>query len=218
MKADDVMEIATIAQQLLPAGLVNIIVTLVSFPLALIVAVLVAAIRLLRIPLLAQLCALYVDIVRMTPLVLHLFFFFFALPLIGIVFTANASVIIVMALHVGAYQSEVVRAAYLSIPKGLFEAAEVLGIDRLVRLRRVSIPLALRVAIPPLANTLIEMFRATSVVALVTIHDIVYKGFSLSNSINRPTEIFLVIGAYFALIGIPAAWAIRRLERRVALP
>lgn len=94
----------------------------------------------------------------------------------------------------------------------------MLGIDRLVRLRRVSIPLALRVAIPPLANTLIEMFRATSVVALVTIHDIVYKGFSLSNSINRPTEIFLMIGVYFAVIGIPAAWLIRRLERRMALP
>lgn len=212
------MEITTIARELLPAGLVNIAVTLVSFPLALIVAILVAAARLRSIPLLSQLCAFYVDVVRMTPLVLHLFFFFFALPLIGIVFSSSASVVAVMALHIGAYQSEVIRAAYLSIPKGLFEAAEVLGIDSLVRLRRVSIPLALRVALPPLANTLIEMFRATSVVALVTIHDIVYKGFSLSNSINRPTEVFLMIGAYFALICIPASWAIRRLERRIALP
>lgn len=212
------MDITAIASQLLPAGLVNIVVTLVSFPLALLVAVAVAAIRLRRVPLLAQLCAVYVDVVRMTPLVLHLFFFFFALPLIGIVFSSNASVVIVMALHIGAYQSEVIRAAYLSIPKGLFEAAEVLGIDRLVRLRRLAIPLALRVAIPPLANTLLEMFRATSIVALVTIHDIVYKGFSLSNIINRPTEVFLMIGAYFAVIGIPATWLIRRLERKVALP
>lgn len=212
------MNLAEIVQQLLPAGLVNIIVTLVSFPLALAVAVVVAAIRIRRVPVLSQFCAVYVDVVRMTPLVLHLFFFFFALPLIGIVFSANSSVIIAMALHIGAYQSEVVRSAYLSVPKGLFEAAEVLGIDSFTRLRRVTVPLALRVAIPPLANTLLEMFRATSVVALVTIHDIVYKGFSLSNIIHQPTEIFLVIGAYFAVIGIPATWLIRRLERRVALP
>lgn len=212
------MDVAEIARQILPFGLVNIIVTVVSFPLALIVAVIVAAIRIARVPVLSQLCAIYVDVVRMTPLVLHLFFFFFALPLIGIMFSANASVVIAMALHIGAYQSEVVRAAFLSVPKGLFEAAEVLGISSLTRLRRVTVPLALRVAIPPLANTLLEMFRATSVVALVTIHDIVYKGFSLSNIIHQPTEIFLIIGAYFAAIGIPATWLIKRLERRVALP
>jgi L-cystine transport system permease protein len=211
------LEILRIVGQLLPAGLVNIVVTLVSFPLALVVAVMVAAVRLLRIPVLAQICAIYVDVVRMTPLVLHLFFFF-ALPLIGIVFSADASVVIAMAFHIGAYQSEVVRAAYLSVPNGLHEAAEVLGIDSLMRLRRVSVPVALRVAIPPLANTLLEMFRATSVVALVTIHDIVYSGFSLSNIIHRPTEIFLVIGVYFAIFGVPATWLIRRLERRMALP
>jgi cystine transport system permease protein len=207
-----------IAQQILPFGAVNIIVTVVSFPLALVVAVLVAAIRIARVPVIAQLCAIYVDVVRMTPLVLHLFFFFFALPLIGVVFSANASVVITMALHIGAYQSEVVRAAYLSVPKGLFEAAEVLGISALTRLRRVTLPLAVRVAIPPLANTLLEMFRATSVVALVTIHDIVYKGFSLSNIIHQPTEVFIIIGIYFAVIGVPATWLIKKLERRVALP
>jgi His/Glu/Gln/Arg/opine family amino acid ABC transporter permease subunit len=212
------MNLIEIAWELLPYGIVNIVVTVVSFPLALAVAVLVAAVRIARIPVLSQLCAIYVDAVRMTPLVLHLFFFFFALPLVGIVFSANASVIIAMALHIGAYQSEVVRAAFLSIPRGLFEASEVLGITSYTRLRRVTVPLALRVAIPPLANTLLEMFRATSVVALVTIHDIVFKGFSLSRIIHQPTEVFLVIGAYFAIIGIPATWLIKRLERRVALP
>jgi cystine transport system permease protein len=212
------LQIGAIASQLLSAGLVNIVVTLVSFPLALVVAVAIAAVRLLRIPVLAQLLAIYVDVIRMTPLVLHLFFFFFALPLVGIVFDANTSVVIAMAFHIGAYQSEVVRAAYLSVPVGLHEASEVLGINALLRVRRVVAPIALRVAIPPLANTLLEMFRATSVVALVTIHDIVYSGFSLSNIIHRPTEVFLVVGFFFAVVGVPSAWLIRRLEQRLALP
>lgn len=212
------MTLAEIAAEILPFGVVNIVVTLVSFPLALGVAIMVAAVRIARVPVLSQIFAIYVDVVRMTPLVLHLFFFFFALPLIGVFLTPNVSIVLAMALHIGAYQSEVVRAAYLSIPRALFEASEVLGIKSFTRLRRVIVPLALRVAIPPLANTLLEMFRATSVVALVTIHDIVFKGFSLSRIIHQPTAIFLIIGVYFAAIGIPAAWCVRQLERKLALP
>ncbi len=124
------MDVAEIARQILPFGLVNIIVTVVSFPLALVVAIIVAAVRIARIPVLSQLCAIYVDVVRMTPLVLHLFFFFFALPLIGIMFSANASVVIAMALHIGAYRNLYPKKVHLHTGTRIGAAAIGLGIGR----------------------------------------------------------------------------------------
>lgn len=212
------MTLGELAVQLFPAGMVNVVLTLLAFPCALAVAFLVAAIRLMRIPVLGTLTAAYVDVVRMTPLLLHLFFVFYALPFVGITIDAWPAAIIVFAFGAGAYQSEAVRSAYLSVPTPLVEAAEVLGMTRMTRLRRVMLPIAVRVAIPPLSNTLLEMFRATSFVALLALPDIVFTGLFLINRYHRPAETLFLIAVFFIAIGYPAGLLIRRLERRVAIP
>jgi His/Glu/Gln/Arg/opine family amino acid ABC transporter permease subunit len=206
------------ARDLAEAARVNLTVAGAAFPLALLVAALIAAVRVSRVPVLSQVLGGYVDAIRMTPLLLHLFFVFFALPLWGIRFGAWTASVITMAFHFGAYQSEVFRAAHTSLPKGTTEAATVLGLRGWTRLRRVTGPLALRVAIPPTANTLVELFRGTAVVSLVAVQDVVFKGTLLiqSNRGSSPT-VFLLIAIFFVLVCYPAGIAIRALERRFAI-
>jgi cystine transport system permease protein len=207
-----------VASRLLPAGLTNVELTLIAFPLALTVALLVAALRIMRVPVVAQIMAVYVDVVRMTPLLLHLFFVFFALPFIGIVLDSWPAAIVTIAFHMGAYQSEAFRSAYLAVPVGLNEAAQVLGMSRWTRLVRVAGPVAIRIAIPPLANTMLETFRATAVVSLVAVNEIVFQGLTLGNQLHQPTETFAIVGFYFLAIGVPGSLSVRWLERRIALP
>jgi cystine transport system permease protein len=207
-----------LAGRLLPAGAANILLTLIVFPLSLVLASLTAAVRLMRIPVLDRLAVVYVDVFRMTPLLLWLFFVFYALPFLGITLDAWPAAAITFAISSAAYQSEAIRAAYLSVPKGYGEAAKVLGMDRRTTLIRVTLPIAVRVAIPPLGNTFIELFRATSFVALLAVPDIVFTGLNLINTYHEPQATLLLVGLFFIVLGVPAARGLKWVERRVAIP
>lgn len=206
------------ARELSGAAWVNLTVAGAAFPLALLVAAVIAGLRQVRVPLLSGALGAYVDAIRMTPLLLHLFFVFFALPLWGVTFTAWTAAVVTMAFHFGAYQSEVFRAAFASLPKGTTEAATVLGLRGWTRLRRVTGPLALRVATPPTANTLVELFRGTAVVSLVAVQDVVFKGTLLiqTNRGSSPT-VFALVALFFVIVCYPAGVGIRALERRFAI-
>jgi cystine transport system permease protein len=210
--------ILDLAARLLPSGVANIVLTLLVFPVSLILASLTAGVRLMRIPVVSQVAAIYVDVFRMTPLVLWLFFAFYALPFLGVTLDAWPAAAVTFAVSSAAYQSEAMRAAYLSVPKGYLEAAQVLGMDRRTTLLRVSLPIAIRVAIPPLGNTLIELFRASSFVALLAIPDVVFTGLNLINRFHEPQETLLLVGLFFVVLGVPAARGLKWVERRVAIP
>lgn len=200
------------------AGELNLVLTGIAFPLALGVGAIFAGIRLNRIPILGWAVAGLVDAIRMTPLLLHLFFVFYALPFVGITLSPYVAAITTMAVHYGAYESEIMRAAVRSVPSETIEACEVLGLRGVTRLRRVTLPLAMRFALPPTANTLLELFLGTSVVALVAVPDIVFKGLtSVETNSAGLSDVFLYVAAYFVIIGYPAILLLRRLERRYAI-
>lgn len=217
------LEAATV---LAPAALNTLLLTVICYPLALLVATSFAMLRLARLPLISGMAAVIVDFLRITPMLLQLFFVFYALPLTGIRLDAWPSAIATLAIHIGAYQSEIIRSAYLSVPKGLSEAARVLGMANRLRVIRIVMPIALRVAIPPTAGTLLDTFRSTAVVSLVGVGDVVYHAqlliqSELATGTGRglvTTPVFLMLMAFFVGVGYPAARLIRTLERRVALP
>ncbi|MBX3194113.1 MAG: ABC transporter permease subunit [Microbacteriaceae bacterium] len=200
---------------LFAAGLVNVQLTVLAFPLAIAVALVTAAIRIVGIPFLAPIVVGYVEIVRTTPLLLHLFFVFYVLPLFGLVLDAWPAAVLTFALHFGAYLSEVFRAAHTSISTGVLEAATVLGLRGATRVRRITIPVAIRVAFPPTANTLIEAFRSTPVVALVAVPDILFAALSYIRA-NPGTSIVPlgIVALFFCVTCIPTTMLLRRLERR----
>jgi L-cystine transport system permease protein len=155
---------------MLKAGIVfTVPLTILSFTLGLFVAFIIATIRVMNIRILSGLAKFYVWIFRGTPLLVQLFIIFYGLPTIGLTINAFVSAVIGFTLNVGAYNSETIRAAILSISKGQWEASQALGMSKLLTLRHIIIPQAARVAVPSLSNSFISPVKDTSLAATITV-------------------------------------------------
>ncbi|MCC8367740.1 amino acid ABC transporter permease [Xenorhabdus sp. PB61.4] len=152
------------------AGLTfTIPLTLITFALGLTLGFIVALIRLYGPKPLVAVVRFYVWLIRGTPLLVQLFLIFYALPSIGITLEAFTSAVIGFTLNVGAYTSEVIRAALNSVPKGQWEASHSIGMSWWQSLRRIVLPQAARVSIPPLSNTFISLVKDTSLASVITV-------------------------------------------------
>ncbi|MCR8849574.1 amino acid ABC transporter permease [Rossellomorea sp. SC111] len=153
----------------------SIPLTLISFALGMILAVLTALARLSNISILRGIARFYVSAVRGTPLLVQLFIIFYGLPTLGIKFDPFPSAIIAFSLNKGAYSSEIVRAAIQSIPKGQWEAGYSIGMTYSQALKRIILPQATRVSIPPLANSFISLVKDTSLASLILVTEMFRK-------------------------------------------
>ena len=153
----------------------SIPLTLISFALGMILAVLTALARLSNISILRGIARVYVSAIRGTPLLVQLFIIFYGLPTLGIKFDPFPSAIIAFSLNKGAYSSEIVRAAIQSIPKGQWEAGYSIGMTYSQALKRIILPQATRVSIPPLSNSFISLVKDTSLASLILVTEMFRK-------------------------------------------
>ena len=163
-------------QILLPGIRVTIPLTLVSFSLGLVIALLTAMVQVANIPVLKQMARIYVWIIRGTPLLVQLFLIFYGLPSVGIVLDAISAAIIVFSFNTGDYDSETVRAAIEAVPAGQLEAGYCVGMNYLQIMTRIVLPQALRTAFPPLSNSLIGLVKDTSLAANITVAEMFMSG------------------------------------------
>ena len=170
--------------------------TLIAFVLGLILAVLTALARISTVKILQWIARVYVSIIRGTPLLVQLFILFYGLPTVGIVIDPFPAAILGFSLNVGAYASEVIRASILSIPKGQWEAANTIGMTYVQSLRRVILPQAARVSIPPLSNTFISLIKDTSLASLILVTEM----FRIAQQIAATNYEFLLLYGQAALI------------------
>jgi L-cystine transport system permease protein len=145
---------------------------LASFSLGLLLALLVALMRLSRNRLISAVARIYISVIRGTPLLVQLFVIFYGLPSIGITISPWPSAIIAFSLNVGGYAAEVIRAAILSVPKGQWEAGHTIGMSRHQTLVRIILPQAARVSVPPLSNTFISLVKDTSLASLILVTEL----------------------------------------------
>ena len=158
--------------EMLKQGLiVTIPLTVISFAIAMVIALIVAIVQVANIPIFKQLARFYVWIIRGTPLLVQLFIVFFGLPSLGIIIDAFPSAIIVFSINTGAYASETIRAAIEAVPKGQFEAGYCVGMNYIQIMRRIILPQAMKTAFPPLSNSLIGLVKDTSLAASITVVD-----------------------------------------------
>ncbi|WP_309073684.1 amino acid ABC transporter permease [Paenarthrobacter sp.] len=146
--------------------------TLASFAFGLVLALVVALMRLSPNWLLSGIGRFYVSVIRGTPLLVQLFVIFFGLPSIGIRLDPWPSAIIAFSLNVGGYAAEIIRAAILSVPKGQWEAGHTIGMSRPQALVRIILPQAARVSVPPLSNTFISLVKDTSLASLILVTEL----------------------------------------------
>jgi polar amino acid transport system permease protein len=187
-----------------------------SFVLALAVGVLAGAGQ-AECPRLRPLLAFYVDLFRGTPLLIQLFFIYYGLPSLGVDLPRYAAALLGLGLNGGAYVAEIVRGALLSVPPGQEEAARVLGLSRIQTLRRVILPQATRVALPPLMNAFSSTLKDSSLLSVLAITEITRMGQLIYTRTFRAFEVYLAVGlVYYALTRIASTLS-KRLERRMAL-
>jgi cystine transport system permease protein len=156
--------------------------TLISFTIGLVLAILSALARLSKIKILRGIARAYISIIRGTPLLVQLFIIFYGLPSIGVTIDPFPSAIIAFSLNIGAYASEIIRAAISSIPKGQWEAAYSMSMSYGQALQRIILPQAARVSIPPLSNTFISLVKDTSLAAMILVTEMFRKAQEIAAS------------------------------------
>ena len=170
--------------------------TLITFVIGLILAILTALARISHLKVLQMIARIYVSIIRGTPLLVQLFIIFYGLPTVGITLDSYVAAIIGFSLSVGAYGSEIIRAAIISIPKGQWEAGYSIGMSYSQVLRRIILPQATRVSIPPLSNSFISLVKDTSLASLVLLTELFRK----AQEIAATNYEFLMVYSEAALI------------------
>ena len=154
---------------LLPGLTMTIPLTVISFSLAMVIAVVTAMVQFANVKVLKQLARFYIWVVRGTPLLVQLYVIFYGLPNLGILLPPFPSAVLVFSVNEGAYCAETIRAALESVPKGQLEAGYCVGMSYMQVMGRIVLPQALRTAFPSLSNNLISMVKDTSLAANITV-------------------------------------------------
>jgi cystine transport system permease protein len=183
----------------------------VSFTLGSTVAMATALARISKYKSLVLISSFYVWIIRGTPLLVQLFIVFYGLPMAGITLGPLTAAIIGFTLNVGAYNSEVIRAAILSIPKGQWEAASSIGMTHTQSLLRIILPQAARVSVPPLSNSFISLIKDTSLAAAITLTEM----FQIAQRITAATYEPLVLYCEVAFIYLLFCTILSTLQKKI---
>jgi polar amino acid transport system permease protein len=160
----------------------------------------------------------YVTVFRGVPLVVQLFIWYFGLPYIKIYLSPFAASIIGFSLCSGAYQSEYVRGALLSIKRGQMLAAQALGFTKLQMVVSIILPQAFRRALPGCGNEIIYLIKYSSLAYMVTCIELTGEAKILASHYFKYTEVFLTAGVFYLAMVSLAGWLLHYLENRLSLP
>lgn len=194
---------------------VSVPLMLVSFALGLVLAFIIALMRMSKLPPLKDIAWFIVWVIRGTPLLVQIFVIFFGLPSIGIVLKPIPSAIIALVVSQGAYNSEVIRAALTSIPKGQFEACKALGMSKLQTMTEVIIPQAALVAVPSLGNSFISLLKDTSLVASITVPEILMTSKSIIAVRFEPMLLYFEAALIYLIFSTMLTWLQGKLEKKL---
>jgi polar amino acid transport system permease protein len=211
-------------------GIVNtMVMAILAMALGIVLGVVAAIMRLSPNPVLKSVASGYTWLFRGTPLILQLLLWFnlaLVFPTIGIpglwsaravdVMTPFLSALLGLGINQGAYTSEVMRAGMLSVDIGQYEAAQAIGMGRLRALRRIILPQAMRVVIPPLGNEFIGMVKATSLASVIQYPELLHNAENIYYANSRVIELLIVAGLWYLLVVSILTPLQMLLERRFA--
>ena len=196
---------------------VTIGISALSILLATILALLAALGRLSKFPPIYALCTFYVSLIRGTPLYLQIFFFFLALPQIGIILPGFWAGVLALSLNYGAYMSEIFRAGLSSVGKGQREAALAIGMTPGQTMRRIVIPQALRFAIPPTGNEFIAMLKDSALVSATGfVHELMWRATKVGRAQFHNLEALITAAVFYWVMTLVFSYFQGRLENRMA--
>lgn len=200
----------------LEAAWITIVLSVLTAIIGLICGTLGAFARLSRFAIVRFIGAAYVSVFRGTPALIQLFILYFGGPQIGIQLDAFEAGVIGLGINAGAYMTETIRGAVISIDKGQREAARTLGLSQWQAMYKVILPQAARLMVRPLGVNLNMLIKATALVAAISVVELTYTAQRYIGSTYKPFEMFLLAGALYMIIiyvtGRGVAWLDRKVQ------
>jgi polar amino acid transport system substrate-binding protein len=161
------------------------------------------------------LCTVYIEFFRGTPVLVQLLFLYFGLPTIGLAMPGWLTALVGLGLNYAAYESQVYRAALEAIPRGQWEAAYLLGMNPLLAFRRIILPQAFRIALPPMTNDFVSLFKDTSVAYAISVWELATAYRELANASGQFLLLGVAVSVFYLAMSLPMAHLARRLERKL---
>jgi polar amino acid transport system permease protein len=188
------------------------ITLILSIPLGLVLALM----RMSRLPILGQLVNGYIWLMRGTPLMLQMLFIYFALPSVGILLPDFTAAVVAFALNYAAYFAEIFRAGIQGVGRGQYEAAKTLGMSYPQTMRRIVLPQMWKKILPPLSNETITLVKDTSLVYVLALNDLLR---ATRNIVQRDFNIspFITAAAFYLIMTLILTWIFQYMEKRYAV-
>lgn len=195
---------------ILLAGLTwTVPLTIISFALAMVIAVITALVQYANVRVLKQIARFYIWFIRGTPLLVQLYLVFYGLPSVDVLIDAFPAAIIVLSINTGAYAAETIRAALEAVPPGQLEAGYCVGMSYLQIIRRIVLPQAMRTALPSLGNNLISLVKDTSLASTITVAEMIMEAKRIIAVQYNAMEMYLAV----AIVYLAFSTVLSRLQR-----
>lgn len=192
----------------------TVFLTVVTFALAVTLAVPLAVARLARSRIVRWPADAFVEFIRATPLILQLIYIFYVLPGIGLRLDPVTAAIVGLTMNYSAYMSEVYRSGIMAVPRGQYEAAISLGLPWRTMFMKVILPQAVRIVLPALGNYLISLFKDTALASVVTVQELMFRGEIIASRNYQYFTVYTVTAILYFAVSYPSALLVRRLGGR----
>ena len=194
----------------------TVVVTLGSLLLSTLLGLLWAMMRVSGIGALAWLSAAFINVIRGIPIIVLLFYLYFVMPDLGVSLTALQAAIIGLGVAYSAYQAENFRAGIAAVDKGQIEAAQAIGMGWWLTMRRVILPQAVRIVLPPYGNTMIMILKDSSQASTITVAELALQGKLIASSTFKNTSVFTLVALMYLTMSIPLILLVRHFEKRTS--
>ncbi|WP_025130703.1 amino acid ABC transporter permease [Pseudomonas sp. PH1b] len=201
---------------LLKGAVVTLQVTVGSFVLSSLIGLLFALMMVSKVRTISLFAIGVVNVIRGLPIIVQLFYIYFVLPDFGIQLSAMQAGVIGLGIAYSAYQAENFRAGIQAIHQGQIEAAESIGMRGAMIMRRVVLPQAMRIALPPYGNTLVMMLKDSSLVSTITVAEMTRAGQLIASSTFENMTVYTLVALLYLALSLPLSFALRRLEARIS--
>ena len=194
----------------------TVIVTVGSFLLSTALGLVWALMRVSGIGALIWIAKICVNVIRGIPIIVQLFYIYFVLPDFGISLTAVEAAIIGLGVAYSAYQSENFRAGIEAVDRGQVEAAQSIGMGWWLTMRRVIVPQAFRIVLPPYGNIMVMMLKDSSQASTITVAELALQGKLIASSTFQNTTVFTLVALLYLCMSLPLIYLVSYLEARTA--
>ena len=199
---------------LLRGAVVTVEVTFYSLILSTVLGLLLALMKLSQLRPVSWFAASFINIIRGLPIIVQLFYIYFVLPELGIQLSAFQAGVIGLGIAYSVYQAENFRAGIEAVDPGQIEAAQSIGMRKTMIMRRVVLPQAFRIALPPYGNTLVMMLKDSSLVSTITVLEMTRAGQMIASSTFQNMTVYTMVALMYLLLSLPLVLLTRRLEAR----